>query len=142
MFKAAAKPLSAEGVGKYAIKFNWNDNHDLGIYSWKFSAGVVPLRRMHSRAKPELTINHSTMSTPESAKKFLLAKLLEQATLDGVSISDIEKRMFLFSETSQDPPDFEASGRFDKEYDDDAYETKIAQLLKRAYARDAKLHGW
>ncbi len=36
MFKAAAKPLSAEGVGKYAIKFNWNDNHDLGIYSWKF----------------------------------------------------------------------------------------------------------
>ena len=36
MFKPAAKPLSAEGVGKYAIKFNWNDNHDLGIYSWKF----------------------------------------------------------------------------------------------------------
>jgi DUF971 family protein len=36
MFKAAARPLSAEGVGKYAIKFNWNDNHDLGIYSWKF----------------------------------------------------------------------------------------------------------
>ena len=36
MFKEAAKPLSAEGVGKYAIKFNWNDNHDLGIYSWKF----------------------------------------------------------------------------------------------------------
>jgi len=36
IFKAAAKPLSAEGVGKYAIKFNWNDNHNLGIYSWKF----------------------------------------------------------------------------------------------------------
>jgi DUF971 family protein len=36
MFKATAKPLSAEGVGKYAIKFNWNDGHDLGIYSWKF----------------------------------------------------------------------------------------------------------
>ena len=36
MFKEAAKPISAEGVGKYAIKFNWNDGHDLGIYSWKF----------------------------------------------------------------------------------------------------------
>jgi len=35
MFKPSAKPLSAEGVGKYAIKFNWNDGHDLGIYSWK-----------------------------------------------------------------------------------------------------------
>jgi len=36
MFKPAAKPVSAEGVGKYAIKFNWNDGHDLGIYSWTF----------------------------------------------------------------------------------------------------------
>src|ERR1700720_3835012 len=25
MFKAAARPVSAEGVGKYAIKFSWND---------------------------------------------------------------------------------------------------------------------
>jgi DUF971 family protein len=36
MFKPTAKPLSAEGVGKYAIKFNWNDGHELGIYSWAF----------------------------------------------------------------------------------------------------------
>ena len=36
MFKPAAKPLSAEAVGKYAIKFNWNDGHELGIYSWEF----------------------------------------------------------------------------------------------------------
>ena len=42
MFKAAAKPLSAEGVGKYAIKFNWNDGHDLGIYSWAFLREVCP----------------------------------------------------------------------------------------------------
>jgi DUF971 family protein len=34
MFKALPKPLAAEGVGKYAIKFSWNDGHDLGIYSW------------------------------------------------------------------------------------------------------------
>jgi DUF971 family protein len=36
MFKPAMKPLTAEGVGKYAIKFDWNDGHALGIYSWKF----------------------------------------------------------------------------------------------------------
>jgi hypothetical protein len=42
MYKPAAKPLSAEGVGKYAIKFSWNDNHDLGIYSWKFLREVCP----------------------------------------------------------------------------------------------------
>jgi DUF971 family protein len=42
MFKAAAKPLSAEGVGNYAIKFSWNDAHDLGIYSWAFLREVCP----------------------------------------------------------------------------------------------------
>lgn len=42
IFKPAAKPVSAEGVGKYAIKFSWNDGHDLGIYSWKFLREVCP----------------------------------------------------------------------------------------------------
>ena len=42
MFKAAAKPLSAEGVGKYAIKFHWNDGHDLGIYSWQLLRVICP----------------------------------------------------------------------------------------------------
>ena len=42
MFKEAAKPLTAEGVGKYAIKFNWNDGHALGIYSWKFLRELCP----------------------------------------------------------------------------------------------------
>ena len=42
MFKASAKPTSAEGVGKYAIKFHWNDGHELGIYSWQFLRDVCP----------------------------------------------------------------------------------------------------
>jgi DUF971 family protein len=42
MFKAAAKPSSAEGVGKYAIKFNWNDGHELGIYSWRWLREICP----------------------------------------------------------------------------------------------------
>lgn len=42
MFKASAKPNGAEPVGKYAIKFNWNDGHELGIYSWQFLRDVCP----------------------------------------------------------------------------------------------------
>jgi hypothetical protein len=72
----------------------------------------------------------------ETSKQFLLAKLLEQATLDGVPVSDVEKRMFLFSETSQNPPDFEAVEKFDEEYDDEEYEEKITELLKRSFSRD------
>src|SRR5262249_1728020 len=42
MFKPTAKPLSAEGVGKYGIKFHWNDGHELGIYSWQFLRDWCP----------------------------------------------------------------------------------------------------
>src|SRR5258708_18494502 len=42
MFKPAAKPLSAESIGKYAIRFKWNDDHDLGIYSWKLLRELCP----------------------------------------------------------------------------------------------------
>jgi DUF971 family protein len=42
MFKPAVKAESAEGVGKYAIKFNWNDGHNLGIYSWKWLREICP----------------------------------------------------------------------------------------------------
>jgi prepilin-type processing-associated H-X9-DG protein len=44
MFKPHAKPLSAEAVGRYAIKFLWNDNHDLGLYSWKLLREICPCR--------------------------------------------------------------------------------------------------
>jgi DUF971 family protein len=42
MFKPAVKATSAEGVGKYAIKFHFNDGHELGIYSWQFLRDVCP----------------------------------------------------------------------------------------------------
>ncbi len=42
MFKPAVKPVSAEAVGKYALRFSWNDKHDLGIYSWFFLREVCP----------------------------------------------------------------------------------------------------
>jgi DUF971 family protein len=51
MFKAAAKPVSAEGVGKYAIKFNWNDGHELGIYSWQWLREICPCDECRSARK-------------------------------------------------------------------------------------------
>jgi len=53
MFKPAAKPTSAEGVGKYAIKFHWNDGHELGIYSWQFLRDWCPCEDCQAaKAKP------------------------------------------------------------------------------------------
>ena len=36
MFKALARPTEVEAVGKYGIRFTWNDGHQHGIYSWEF----------------------------------------------------------------------------------------------------------
>jgi len=41
MFKAAAKPVSAGPVGKYALKFKWNDGHELGFTLGSFCGMCV-----------------------------------------------------------------------------------------------------
>ena len=42
MFKEKARPTHAEPVGRYAIRFAWNDGHELGIYSWPFLREICP----------------------------------------------------------------------------------------------------
>jgi DUF971 family protein len=56
MFKERAKPLSAEGVGKYAIRFDWNDGHALGIYSWKLLRELCPCAECKSAAETPAAI--------------------------------------------------------------------------------------
>lgn len=36
LFKAMARPTEVEAVGKYAIRFTWNDGHQHGIFSWDY----------------------------------------------------------------------------------------------------------
>lgn len=81
----------------------------------------------------------------ESAKQFLIAKVLRQADRECVSLSDLEKRMLNFSEGPGSAAGIQAAEDFDSEYDTDAYEAKIARLLRLAYQHDAKLgqeHEW
>ena len=42
LFKEKLRPKEVQSVGKYAIKFSWNDSHDLGLYSWKFLREICP----------------------------------------------------------------------------------------------------
>jgi DUF971 family protein len=36
MFKPAIRPVEVAQVGNYAIRFDWNDGHKHGIFSWKY----------------------------------------------------------------------------------------------------------
>jgi DUF971 family protein len=40
LYEAPPRPFEVTPVGKYAIRFKWNDGHESGIYSWDY------LRRM------------------------------------------------------------------------------------------------
>ena len=78
--------------------------------------------------------------TPDSAKQFLLSKLIEQANRDSVALDEAERRMFLFSESSGSP-DLEAQEKVDRDYDSKSYESKVTKLLRRSYGRDKKTDG-
>jgi len=41
---AAARAVKAEPVGKYALRFRWDDGHGEGDYSWDFLREVCPCR--------------------------------------------------------------------------------------------------
>ncbi len=42
MYKPALKMLKVEPVGNYAIRINWSDGHNTGIYSWEHLRRICP----------------------------------------------------------------------------------------------------
>jgi len=79
-----------------------------------------------------------TQQGTEIAREFLITRILEQAERDKVSLADTEKRMLRFAEPIATSEIGAAAEVFDREYDSDEYEAKIARLIRRAYERDIK----
>ena len=73
------------------------------------------------------------------AKDFLVQQTAEQAQLDAVPLSDLEKRMMYFTESGEMPEDpVQLNDQFEAQYNTSKYEAKIAKLLHRAYQRAGK----
>jgi hypothetical protein len=73
------------------------------------------------------------------AKDFLVHQTAQQASLEGVPLSDLEKRMMYFTETGYIPEDpIARNDEFEAQYDTSEYENKIARLLQHAYKRARK----
>ena len=36
LYEAPPRPVEVTPVGKYALRFKWNDGHESGIYSWEY----------------------------------------------------------------------------------------------------------
>jgi len=73
------------------------------------------------------------------AKDFLVQETAKQASIEGVALSELEKRMMYFTESGYVPEDPVAlNEEFEAQYDTDEYEAKIAKLLQHAYERAGK----
>src|ERR1700687_4752073 len=76
------------------------------------------------------------------AKDFLVQETAEQASLEGVPLSDLEKRMMYFTESGEVPEDpIKLNEEFEAQYDTAKYEAKIARLMRHAYARLRRDNG-
>lgn len=70
------------------------------------------------------------------AKDFLVQQAAEQAALEGVPLSDLEKRMMYFTETDECPEDpIKLNEEFKAQCDATAFEEKVSQLLAHARLR-------
>ena len=82
------------------------------------------------------------------AKGFLVQQSAEQAALESVPLSDLEKRMMYFTEVDECPEDpIALNEAFEAEYDTDEYKAKVSKLMHHAYQRIRKenaeaLHRW
>lgn len=49
MYEAPPRPADVEPIGKYALRFKWNDGHEAGLYSWDYLRNVcdVEAQKQH-----------------------------------------------------------------------------------------------
>jgi DUF971 family protein len=51
MFKPALKMLAVEGVGNYAIRIDWSDGHNSGIYSYEHLRSICQCKQCSGATK-------------------------------------------------------------------------------------------
>jgi hypothetical protein len=80
--------------------------------------------------------------TQREAKEYLIDRIASEAEREGIPLTEIERRLLNFSETGWTLSGMkEVNAEFERDYDEDAYERKIAGLASRIEARDAAKEG-
>jgi hypothetical protein len=78
----------------------------------------------------------SATITERDAKEFLVSQVAGEAERQGHPLSDLERKMLYFSESGWTIPDaLDVADAFDREYDSDEYEKRIAGLVQAARKR-------
>jgi hypothetical protein len=74
---------------------------------------------------------------PVAAKEFLIKRVLEEASVENIELTEVEQKMLHFTELHPSLPDtYEIAAEFEQSYAPDEYEAKIAALLRNARSHD------
>jgi len=85
----------------------------------------------------------SRFASTQDAKEFLIGQIVLQAQCDGISLTEVERKMLYFSETDWTLPDIaDVNDEFEREYDQDEYEKKIVSLIRNARKQANKDSSW
>lgn len=67
------------------------------------------------------------------AKEFLISRIVSEAQLENIPLAQVERKMLYFTESGWTLPDImQVNEDFDRDYDQDEYERKIAKLVRNA----------
>jgi hypothetical protein len=75
--------------------------------------------------------------TEREAKEYLAGRIVDEASREGVPLNEVERKMLYFTETGWTLPNMlEVNAEFEQAYDEDEYERKIADLVRRIEERN------
>jgi len=118
----------------------------LPLFSW--IGGKVLVSRGRRPALPAQTHTGAVQSDPEDqrvkrfgtvreAKDYLAGRITKEAEREGAQLMEVERKMLYFTETGWTLPDMkEVSVEFDRDYDQEEYERKIAGFVNKIQAND------
>jgi hypothetical protein len=86
-----------------------------------------------------MTLSHppkDRFSSDQEALDFVASRIADEAQREGAPLSQVERKMLYFSETAWTLPDiWDVNDEFVRKYQQDGYEKKISQLIKKAALR-------
>lgn len=90
---------------------------------------------MRNPYAPRNHVGVQRFAASRDAKEFLIGKIVEQAQRGGIALTDVERKMLYFSEAGWTLPDISVVNTvFDRDYNQSAYESKIASIVREIQA--------
>ena len=90
----------------------------------------------------QLLLRYYFQVQSHEAKAYLIDQILIEADREKIHLSEVERKMLEFSEAESTPPNFEElNTEFEREYDSDEYEAKIAGLIRNRVAGLRAIHS-